>query len=138
MRILALDIGEKRIGIASADSSTKIATPICVLPTAEVLAVAHSFQKIIQDHQPELLLVGLPLSMDGQEHDQAQRVRTQAQRVADATGLPLRFYDERLTSAQAKRYLRENGFTERQMRGKIDMVAASLLLQAYIDAGNIE
>ena len=137
MRILALDIGEKRTGIASADSSAKIATPICVLPTAEVLAVVHSFQKIIQDHQPELLLVGLPLSMDGQEHGQAQRARAQAQRVADATGLPLRFHDERLTSVQAKRYLRENGFTERQMRGKIDMVAASLLLQAYIDAGNI-
>jgi putative Holliday junction resolvase len=138
MRILALDIGEKRIGIAGADSRTKIAMPISTLPTADVLAAAHSFQRIIQDNEPELLLVGLPLSLDGQEHGQAERVREQAQRIADATGLPLCFFDERLTSAQAKRYLRENGFTERQMRGRIDMVAASLLLQAYIDAGGIE
>jgi putative Holliday junction resolvase len=72
--------------------------------------------------------------MAGEEGPQAERVRAVAERIAAATGLPLEFEDERLSSAEAKRILREQGLSEKSMRGKVDMVAASLFLQAWLDA----
>ena len=74
------------------------------------------------------------MTLAGEEGPQAARVREQAERVAAACGLPLEFEDERLSSAEAKRILREQGLSERAMRGKVDMVAASLFLQAWLDA----
>ncbi|HBG3382941.1 TPA: Holliday junction resolvase RuvX, partial [Clostridioides difficile] len=82
----------------------------------------------------ELLVCGRPMTLAGEEGPQAARVREQAERVAAACGLPLEFEDERLSSAEAKRILREQGLSERAMRGKVDMVAASLFLQAWLDA----
>jgi putative Holliday junction resolvase len=72
--------------------------------------------------------------MAGEEGPQAERVRAVAERIAAATGLPLEFEDERLSSVEAKRILREQGLSEKSMRGKVDMVAASLFLQAWLDA----
>ena len=72
--------------------------------------------------------------MAGEEGPQAERVRAVAERIAAATGLPLEFEDERLSSVEAKRLLREQGLSEKSMRGKVDMVAASLFLQAWLDA----
>ncbi|MDR3308040.1 MAG: Holliday junction resolvase RuvX [Coriobacteriales bacterium] len=133
MRILALDIGEKRTGIAVSDAAAKIATPISVLATSEVLANSTAFRRIIEDYEPGLLCCGLPLSLLGEENAQAAGTRETAQQVARQTGLPLVFQDERLSSTEAKRILRESGYSERTMRGKIDMIAASLVLQAYLD-----
>ena len=134
MRILALDIGDSRVGIAVSDAAGKLAFPVKVLPTAEVQGMASSFRRVLEDHEPELLLAGLPLSLTGEENQQTQHVREQAQAIARACGLPLEFQDERLSSAEAKRKLREDGLSEREMRGKVDMIAASLFLQSYLDA----
>ena len=87
----------------------------------------------MDDWEPELLLFGLPLSLSGAQGPQAARVRTQAQRIAASAGLPAEFADERLSSSEAKRSLREKGLTEKEMRGKVDMIAASLFLQAWLD-----
>lgn len=130
---MALDIGEKRIGIAVSDPDERVASPICVLPAAEVESCARPFRNLLEDWQPELLLCGLPVTLAGEEGPQAQRVRTVAQAVAKAAGLPLEFADERLSSAQAKRSLREKGLDQKSMRGKVDMIAASLFLQAWLD-----
>ena len=134
MRALALDIGETRVGVAVSDSQGRIATPVCVLPAAEVSSVARSFRRVLDDWEPEVLVCGRPLTMAGEDGPQAQRVRAVAERIAAATGLPLEFEDERLSSAEAKRILREQGLSEKSMRGKVDMVAASLFLQAWLDA----
>lgn len=134
MRVLALDIGEVRVGIAVSDPGARVASPVCVLPAAEVLAHAASFRRVLEDWEPEVLLCGRPLTMAGETGPQAQRIVEQARSIARACGLPLEFADERLSSAEAKRILKEQGLSERAMRGKVDMVAASLFLQSWLDA----
>lgn len=134
MRVLALDIGEVRVGVAVSDPSARIASPVCVLPAAEVLAHAVTFRRVLEDWEPELLVCGRPKTMAGEDGPQAERIMAQARKIADACGLPLEFTDERLSSSEAKRILREQGLNERSMRGKVDMVAASLFLQSWLDA----
>ncbi|CVH77337.1 Holliday junction resolvase RuvX [Rubneribacter badeniensis] len=134
MRILALDIGQARVGIAVSDPGERVASPVCVLPASEVLGNAKPFRRVLEDWEPELLLCGLPYTMAGEEGPQAARIRTAAQKISAACGLPCEFADERLSSREAKRSLREKGLSEREMRGKIDMIAASLFLQAWLDA----
>ena len=131
---MALDIGEKRIGIAISDPDETVASPIAVLPANEVLAGARSFKTLLSDWEPEMLLAGLPHTLAGEEGPQAERIRACAQDIARACALPLEFTDERLSSQEAKRSLREKGLSEKAMRGKVDMIAASLFLQAWLDA----
>ena len=134
MRALALDIGEVRIGIAASDASGRIASPVKVLPAAEVLGMSRTFRRILEDYEPEVLVCGRPQTMGGEDGPQAERIMAQARQVADAGDRPLEFADERLSSAEAKRILRAQGLKEKQMRGKIDMIAASLFLQAWLDS----
>ena len=134
MRALALDIGEVRIGIAASDASGRIASPVKVLPAAEVLGISRTFRRILEDYEPEVLVCGRPQPMGGEDGPQAERIMAQARQVADACDLPLEFADERLSSSEAKRILRAQGLKEKQMRGKIDMIAASLFLQAWLDS----
>lgn len=134
MRALALDIGEVRIGIAASDASGRIASPVKVLPAAEVLAHAKSFRYILEDYEPDVLVCGRPQTLSGEDGPQAERIMAQARQIAAACELPLEFADERLSSAEAKRILREQGLSEKQMRGKVDMIAASLFLQAWLDS----
>ena len=133
MRVMALDIGEVRVGVAVSDPGERVASPVCVLPAAEVASGAKSFRRLLEDWEPELLLCGLPLTLAGEEGPQAARVRKVSSQVSAGTGLPVAFADERLSSAAAKRSLREKGYDERAMRGKVDMIAASLFLQAWLD-----
>lgn len=134
MRALALDIGEVRIGIAASDSTGTIAFPVKVLPAQEVLSCARSFRRILEDYEPEVLVCGRPRTMAGEDGPQAERVMAQARKIAESCGLPLEFVDERLSSQEAKRILRAEGLSEKSMRGRVDMVAASLFLQAWLDA----
>lgn len=133
---LALDIGEVRVGIAVSDASGKLAMPVKVLPTAEVLGHARSFRYLIEDYEPDVLVCGRPETMAGEDGPQAQRVMEAARKIGRSTGLPVEFVDERLSSREAKRILREQGLSERDMRGKVDSVAASLFLQTWLDRRN--
>lgn len=134
MRVLALDIGEVRVGVAVSDPQGAVASPVCVLPAAQVEAHAAPFRRLLEDWEPELLLCGLPLTLAGEEGPQAQRIRAVAAKVGAAAALPVEYADERLTSSEAKQILRRQGLNEKSMRGKVDMVAASLMLQAWLDA----
>lgn len=134
MRVLALDIGDIRTGLAISDPTGRVASPLCVIPTAEALAHARSFRHVLEDWEPELLLAGLPRTLAGDTGAQAQHITQLAQKIADNCGLSLKFCDERLSSEEAKRILRDQGLTQKQMRGKIDMIAASLFLQTWLDA----
>ncbi|MBM6952211.1 Holliday junction resolvase RuvX [Enorma phocaeensis] len=133
MVALALDIGEVRVGIAASDASGRVAMPVKVLPAAEVAGMARPFRRILEDYEPDVLVCGRPETLGGEDGPQAERVMKIARAVADACGLPLEFVDERLSSREAKRILREQGMSERDMRGKVDMVAASLFLQTWLD-----
>ena len=134
MRIMALDIGEGRVGIAISDPGERVASPVTVLPSAEVKACAKPFMRVLEDWEPELLVSGLPYTLSGEEGPQAVRIRAFAAEVSKRTGIPVEFSDERLSSTEAKRSLREKGMSEREMRGKIDMIAASIFLQSWLDA----
>lgn len=136
MIALALDIGEARVGIAVSDATGTLAMPVKILPAQEVLGNARSFRYIIEDYDPEVLVCGRPETLAGEDGPQAQRVVEAAEKIARATGLPLEFIDERLSSREAKRILREQGLSEREMRGKVDSVAASLFLQTWLDVRN--
>lgn len=131
---MALDIGKVRTGIAISDPQESVATPLCVLPTKEVLGNEPAFKRLLEDWEPELFVCGLPYSLNNQEGPQAQSVRNDAKIISDSTGVPHEFVDERLSSSQAKRSLREKGFSEREMRGKVDMIAAGLFLQTWLDS----
>lgn len=134
MRVLALDIGQTRIGIAASDATGKVASPVAVLPAQEVVSGARTWRRVLEDYEPELLVCGLPITLAGEEGPQAERIREIAMKISRACDVPLEFQDERLSSAEAKRILREQGLNERRMRGKVDMVAASLFLQTWLDA----
>ena len=94
---------------------------------------AKPFRRLLEDWEPELFVCGLPRTLAGEEGPQAARIRKEAARISDACGVPHVFADERLSSAEAKRSLREKGLSEREMRGKVDMIAASLFLQSWLD-----
>ena len=133
MRVMALDVGEVRVGVAVSDPGERVASPVCVMPAAEVTGCAKPFRRLLEDWEPELLVCGLPRTLAGEEGPQAARIRKEAARISDACGIPHVFADERLSSAEAKRSLREKGLTEKEMRGKVDMIAASLFLQSWLD-----
>ena len=111
---MALDIGDARVGVAISDADGRVSTPLKVLPA--------------------ILVCGLPYTMSGEEGPQAASIRKRAQAIAQACRLPLEFIDERMSSSQAKRILREEGLDERAMRGKVDMIAASIFLQTWLDS----
>ena len=134
MIALALDIGEVRVGIAVSDATGRIAMPVKVLPAAEVAGMARPFRLLLEDYEPDVLVCGRPETLGGEDGPQAERVMEAARTIAQALDLPLEFTDERLSSQEAKRILRAEGLSERKMRGKVDMVAASLFLQAWLDA----
>lgn len=138
MRVIAFDIGEVRCGIAISDPAARVASPVCVLPTREVLAHAAPFRRVIEDWEPEIMVSGLPKTMSGEDGPQAARIREAAASIQDYLDIPLYFEDERLSSKEAKRILREQGFDEKSMRGKIDMIAASLFLQTWLDEHRLD
>lgn len=138
MRIMALDIGDVRTGIAVSDPSEMLASPICVLPSVEVVSSSKSFVRVLDDWEPELLLCGLPLTLAGENGPQADHIREMAAVISKNTDLPVEFTDERMSSADAKRKLREMGYDEKTMRGKVDMIAASIFLQSWLDRRSMQ
>ena len=134
MRALALDIGEVRVGIAASDVTGTVASPVKGLPANEVLSLARPFRLVIEDYEPDVLVCGRPKTMSGEDGPQAEKLMAQALDLGNRLGIPVEFADERLSSSEAKRILREQGVSERNMRGKVDMIAASLFLQAWLDS----
>lgn len=138
MRALALDIGEVRVGVAVSDAKGRVASPVKVMPAQEVLSHARTFRELLEDYEPDVLVCGRPKTMSGEDGPQAKRIMEQAQQIAANCNLPLEFEDERLSSVEAKRILREQGLKEKAMRGKVDMIAASIFLQSWLDSHSSE
>lgn len=135
MRAVALDIGEKRIGVAISDPLGRVATPLAVIDARETMGDAASLKRLLADYDDvATLVVGLPLSLDGAEGPQARHARVTGERIAEKVGLPVVFADERLSSTEAQRRMSEAGADTKKQRGSLDMVAAAVFLQAYLDA----
>ena len=133
MRRLGLDIGERRIGVAVSDPSGRVATPLSVLDARELSGDRTPLRRLVADYEPGEIVVGLPLTMAGEEGPQAREVRRFVDEVIAPAGVPVVYHDERLTSAQAHRAMSASGASSRARRGSVDKVAAAVLLQAYLD-----
>lgn len=134
MRALGLDIGSVRIGVAVSDPSGSVASPLTVLDARALASDIGPLARLVEDYEPECLVVGLPLSLSGGTGPQADAVRATAERLAGAVGVPLAYADERLSSAEARRVMSASGLSEREQRGSVDKVAAALVLQGWLDS----
>lgn len=131
---MAFDIGSKRIGVAVSDSAEKVASAVKVVPTTDLLSDSRVIKRLIEDWEPDELIFGLPKTLSGEEGPQAGNIRKVANQIMNVSGLPGTYVDERLSSKEAKVYMHECGMTEKDMRGKIDMVAAQIFLQSFLDS----
>lgn len=130
---LGLDVGSKRIGVAGCDGTGLIATGITTIERRSFNQDVAQFQQIVCDRQVQVLVVGLPYSMDGSLGFQARYVQKFATRLAQALNLPLEYVDERLTSFQAEQLLIAENRSPSRNKGLIDRKAAALILQQWLD-----
>lgn len=133
-RILALDHGTKRIGVAISDETRMIAQPLEFIPAEPPEGVFERLRAILSEKPAELILIGMPRNMDGSYGPAAEKVRAFVEQLKAVVDLPVRTWDERLTSAQANRVLVQGNVRRDQRKEKVDAVAAAILLQSYLDA----
>jgi putative Holliday junction resolvase len=131
-RILALDVGKKRIGLAASDELRITAQGLETLQRTRIREDIEKLAETIQRLNVSLLLVGRPLHMSGATSRQSEYTEEFAERLASRTGTALTYWDERLTSAEAERLLKESGATLGQRREAVDRMAAVLLLESYL------
>ena len=138
MRALGLDIGSKRIGVALSDPQMNVALPLTVLDAGSLRADLRPLLRLIEEWEIERVVVGLPLTMSGEEGPQALDVRATAEALAERLPVPLAYHDERLSSAEANKVMAGAGLTEKDRRGVVDKVAAAIILQSWLDGLNRE
>lgn len=134
MRALGIDLGSKRIGVALANSEGTLATPYEVVARSGDRARDHRrIAELAAEADAVALVVGLPISLDGSDGPAALAARAEAEELAAATGLPVELWDERLTTVAADRQLLELDLRAPARRRVVDKVAASIMLQAWLD-----
>jgi len=133
MRILALDHGTKRIGVAVSDETRTIAQPLEFIPAEPFADFLARLRQLIREKEIDLILVGLPRNMDGSYGPAAEKVQTFVGVLKSAITVPIKTWDERLTSAQANRVLIQGGARRAKRKEKVDQTAAAILLQSYLD-----
>ena len=129
--MLAFDFGERRIGVAVGDLQIGVAHPLDTIDAAANDARFARIEALVNEWQPVLLLVGLPLSLDGGEHNMTALARRFALRLQGRYGIETRLVDERLTSVEAESQIRGMGLDVRTSRSKVDQLAATLILENY-------
>ena len=132
MRILALDLGERRIGVAVSDALGCLARPLKVLRRKSHDIDTAAIEELVRELQAEQLVVGYPRSLSGSVGPQAERVQRYVDRLRERLQVPVILWDERLSTAHAERLVREAG--KRVRRESIDAAAAAVILQSYLDA----
>jgi putative Holliday junction resolvase len=133
-RILALDLGQKRIGMALSDPLGLTAQGLPTLIRTNLRADLDAIGRLASQHGAALILLGHPLHMDGREGRQAEAAREFARRLTERTGLPVKLWDERLTSREAERVLRSSGVSIAKRARAVDKLAAQILLESYLGA----
>jgi putative Holliday junction resolvase len=134
-RILAIDWGEIRFGLALSDETQTLATPLATLSrrAGKRFPMAR-FLELTSSHTPVGIVVGLPLTPEGDEAASAAAARQLAAAVAQRTGLPLELWDERMTTVRALAAVRDQGASTRGRKSEVDAMAAAVLLQHFLDA----
>lgn len=131
--MLALDVGKKRIGLAVSDALGITAQGLATLERTRIREDLATLKKLAAHWNVNTLLVGRPLHMSGAESRQSQYTEEFAARLSEHLGVPVVFWDERLTSREAERILRETGAASEARKGALDRVAAMLLLESYLE-----
>lgn len=134
MRILSLDFGERRIGVALSDALKMTAQPLSVVERSRLSEDLDAIVQLIASHNVESVVIGLPLTLKGERGPQAQRAMAFGDALKQRISIPVEWVDERFTTAQASRALRQAGQDGRKQKASVDQAAAQLILQAYLDA----
>lgn len=133
-RIASIDYGSKRIGLAISDERQIIATSLeTILAQKSTKETAQFLKKILHIYKLDKIIVGLPLQMNGKEGSIADEVRLFASHLAEEFDCEIRLWDERLTSVQAERAMRESGMNRKKRSKKVDMLSAVIILQSYLE-----
>lgn len=134
MRVLAIDHGTKRVGLALSDETRTIAQPLEFLPAEPEDKLMGRLQAIIVEKNVGKVLVGVPRNMNGTYGPSAERSREFIASLKGLLTIPVKPWDERLTSVQANRFLIETGMRRQKRKEKVDQTAAAILLQSYLDS----
>ncbi|MEY4131849.1 MAG: Holliday junction resolvase RuvX [Actinomycetota bacterium] len=131
-RALGIDLGDRRVGIAMATGN--VATPLQVVSRSKSTALDHEqIFAIATEWEVDVLVVGVPYSLDGSVGPAAEKVLAEIDQLRARTNLPVEIYDERFTTVTAQQRLREGGVSNRQSKNLVDAMAATVLLQAWLD-----
>lgn len=133
-RVLALDLGAKRVGVAVSDELRLTARPLAALPRAPWKRLVNSLAGLCESFDVRLLVVGLPLRLDGVEGDAAREARRSARNLELSLKLPVRLQDERLTSKDAEDSLRVRGFGAAEVSERVDSEAAAIILKDFLES----
>jgi putative holliday junction resolvase len=133
-RILAIDHGTVRMGIAISDESKFIAQPLQFIPAQPFDKFRAQLEQLLREKEVELILIGMPRNMDGSYGPAAEKVEAFIAELRKFVTVPIKTWDERLTSSQANRFLRESNVRGRKQRQRVDQTAAAILLQSYLDS----
>ena len=138
MRWMAIDYGEKRVGVALSDPTATLATPFGTLQRRRGRRPPlRALEDIAREHDVGGLVVGLPLALSGEENAWCAEIRTVGDELGRRLELPVAYVDERLTSVQAEEAIRSSGrrLSQRREKGRVDAAAAAVILQRHLDAG---
>jgi putative Holliday junction resolvase len=138
MRILGVDYGSKRVGLSMSDPSGCIASPMGIRHRVSASQDSEYFRELVRNYQLARIVVGLPKNTDDTEGDKAQEARRYGAWLAAELGLPVEFWDERFTTAQAETQLRRTSTRRKTRKKRRDMLAAQIMLQSYLDAESRE
>ena len=134
-RILALDLGKKRIGLALSDPLGITAQGLPTLQRTRIREDLAALARLIEEHDVRLLLLGHPLHMSGRESRQSGYTREFGEKLAEYTGVEVRLWDERLTTVEAERVLRSSGISIEKRAKAVDRLSAQILLESFLDSG---
>ena len=135
MRIAGIDYGTVRMGIAIADTDAAIATPYAMYARRTTALDAEYFQRLAADEQIAGFVVGLPVHLHGGESQKSIEARAFGKWLGDVTGVPVEYFDERFTTAEADEVLGQAGLTKKQRQARRDQLAAQIMLTAYLESG---
>ncbi len=134
VRAIGVDLGSKRVGVAVSDLSGTIASALTTVHRSTSRRHDHGeLARIAREEEAEVVVVGLPLSLDGRRGKAATAAAAEAKQLASVVGVPVEMYDERFTTVTAERGMREAGLDARARRKVVDKVAAAVMLQAWLD-----
>jgi putative Holliday junction resolvase len=136
MRVIGIDLGTRRIGIAVSDAGGSLASPLTVLQrSGDPVRDRQAIARVVAEEEAERVVVGMPLSLSGAAGPAAEAAQTEVEELTAVLPVPVETWDERLTTVAAHRALEAGGRRSRQRRQVVDQVAAALMLQSWLDSG---